>query len=333
MHRLAMATYKIIGGDRKEYGPVSSDDLRRWIAEGRLNGRSQIQLEGANEWKALADFPEFANALAAAAGAAPEPGTAPSPANAEAWSNQILAQQPRLQIGSCLRRSFELLRADPGLLLGASTLVWLVGFCQFIPVLQLAYQIMAGALYGGLYLVFLKRIRGQPAAVGEVFDGFKSSLGQLVLAGFISSLLAGLGALFCVLPGIFLSIAWVFCVPLVADRRMEFWSAMESSRKVVTRCWFDVFGLVVVAFMPLILLTVFKNAKISANLFSGFGDVMSTGHMDAERLTRMISQALRTGLEFGLLTRAVLLFNLPIAMGALMYAYEDLFGSRPAPAP
>ena len=32
-----MATYTIIGGDQKEYGPVTGDDLRQWMAEGRLN--------------------------------------------------------------------------------------------------------------------------------------------------------------------------------------------------------------------------------------------------------------------------------------------------------
>ena len=29
--------YLIIGGDGKEYGPISGADLRKWIAEGRLS--------------------------------------------------------------------------------------------------------------------------------------------------------------------------------------------------------------------------------------------------------------------------------------------------------
>ena len=51
--------YKIIGGDKKEYGPVSADDLRHWIAEGRLSPQSLIQAEGSSEWKPLAAFAEF----------------------------------------------------------------------------------------------------------------------------------------------------------------------------------------------------------------------------------------------------------------------------------
>ncbi len=69
--------YKIIGGDQKEYGPVTADELRTWIAEGRANGQSQVQLDG-GPWKPLASYPEFGEALASAAPApAPLPAAAP----------------------------------------------------------------------------------------------------------------------------------------------------------------------------------------------------------------------------------------------------------------
>ena len=55
--------YKLIGADGKEYGPVSADELRRWIAEGRANGRTQVQPEGGTGWTALADCAEFGDAL------------------------------------------------------------------------------------------------------------------------------------------------------------------------------------------------------------------------------------------------------------------------------
>jgi len=35
--KLFMANYIIIGGDGKEYGPVTDADVRQWIAEGRLS--------------------------------------------------------------------------------------------------------------------------------------------------------------------------------------------------------------------------------------------------------------------------------------------------------
>ena len=66
-----MATYTIIGGDKKEYGSVSTEDMRKWIADGRLNGQSLVKEAQDTEWRALSAFPEFAEALAA--GSAPPP--------------------------------------------------------------------------------------------------------------------------------------------------------------------------------------------------------------------------------------------------------------------
>ena len=56
--------YKILGADRKEYGPASADQLRQWILEGRVNAQTQVQVEGSSEWKSLSEFHEFDAALA-----------------------------------------------------------------------------------------------------------------------------------------------------------------------------------------------------------------------------------------------------------------------------
>jgi prepilin-type processing-associated H-X9-DG protein len=73
--------YKLLGADQKEYGPVSADQIRAWIAQGRANARTQLQAVGATEWKPLAEFPEFAAALQSAGGApvpqVPAAGTQP----------------------------------------------------------------------------------------------------------------------------------------------------------------------------------------------------------------------------------------------------------------
>jgi predicted nucleic-acid-binding Zn-ribbon protein len=58
-----MANYKIIGADLMEYGPASAEQIRQWIAEGRVDSESKLQAEGGGEWTRLADVPEFAAAL------------------------------------------------------------------------------------------------------------------------------------------------------------------------------------------------------------------------------------------------------------------------------
>ena len=51
--------YKIIGADGKEYGPISADVVRKWIAEGRANAQTKILPESATEWVTVAQIPEL----------------------------------------------------------------------------------------------------------------------------------------------------------------------------------------------------------------------------------------------------------------------------------
>ena len=69
--------FKLLGADQKEYGPVSADQIRQWIAQGRANGQTKAQAAESTDWKPLAEFPEFADALRAAASPAGQPPTPP----------------------------------------------------------------------------------------------------------------------------------------------------------------------------------------------------------------------------------------------------------------
>src|SRR5579883_528750 len=51
--------YKILGADGKEYGPVSTDQLRDWVAQGRVNAQTQVQESGRTEWKPAGQVPEL----------------------------------------------------------------------------------------------------------------------------------------------------------------------------------------------------------------------------------------------------------------------------------
>jgi GYF domain 2 len=55
--------YFIIGGDGRQYGPISEADLRKWIAEGRLNAQSMAKSETDTEFRQLSTFPELADAF------------------------------------------------------------------------------------------------------------------------------------------------------------------------------------------------------------------------------------------------------------------------------
>jgi hypothetical protein len=61
--------YKVIGSDRQIYGPVTADQLRQWLTEGRVDQATLVQREDAADWKPLSSFPEFT--------ATQQPGTPP----------------------------------------------------------------------------------------------------------------------------------------------------------------------------------------------------------------------------------------------------------------
>jgi uncharacterized membrane protein len=312
-----MANYNIIGGDGREYGPVSGEDLHKWIAEGRLDAQSLAKAEGDAEFRPLSAFPEFADAFA------PQTIT-PLVPPAFAGSADFLEQDYELDLSGCLTRGWKLLKNNFGLLFVAALIynliegaIALFGMIPFIgPMFSLANLFVVGPLMGGLFYVFLQTIRSQPASAGDVFMGFHKSFVQLFLGYLVPALLTGvcfipaaIVALICLLPAmsshvamdpsagavavivvavivclavaIFLSINWVFTLPLIMDKQMDFWPAMKASWKMVRKHWWQVFGLFV--------------------------------------LMGLLNLA-------GMLACCVgVLFTVPIGLGAWMYAYETIF--------
>jgi hypothetical protein len=80
--------YKIIGSDGKEYGPVSLDRIQQWVAEGRVNARTQVRAAGSEEWMKAAELPEISSMLATRSGA-PEPLSAAPPGGSAAPQNRL----------------------------------------------------------------------------------------------------------------------------------------------------------------------------------------------------------------------------------------------------
>ena len=67
-----MPTYKILGTDGKEYGPINADQLRQWITQKRVIPSTSIQADG-GDWQPLSSFPEFADAPAGGPPTLPTP--------------------------------------------------------------------------------------------------------------------------------------------------------------------------------------------------------------------------------------------------------------------
>lgn len=241
--------FKIIGGDGKQYGPVTGDEVRAWIAGGRANGQTMVQREGETDWKPLSQFPEFAETLGAGATEPPPGSTVPPPAtpdnvtSADSIAEAALARRAEVDVSHCLGRAWDLLKEDFWPIIGISALILIIT--------GVAHGLLSGPLVGGLLWYYLRRIRRQAASINDAFAGFSGFTApflQLFLGALVSGLLGAIGLMFCILPGIYLVVAWQLTLPLIQDRHLDFWEAMEVSRKVVTREWWNVFLFTVCVF-------------------------------------------------------------------------------------
>jgi uncharacterized membrane protein len=104
----------------------------------------------------------------------------------------------------------------------------------------------------GITILGISRARGEELSLQQIFNYF-GRYPYLILGYFIVTLFTTLGILAFIIPGIYFAIAYLYTLPLIADKEMSVWSAMELSRKSITKQWFRFFGLGLVSFIIIII--------------------------------------------------------------------------------
>lgn len=104
----------------------------------------------------------------------------------------------------------------------------------------LAYPFMAG-----INMVGIRRAADQPLSFNEIFSHFGRTV-PLIITAVVMMLLIYLGMILLLIPGIYLGVAYLLAIPLVVERGLSPWQALEASRKAITQHWFKVFGLFIV---------------------------------------------------------------------------------------
>ncbi len=242
--------YYVIAADGKMNGPLTVDDVHRWLAEGRASKFSRVRREGETEWQALGGIPEL---MLPPPQQAPEPtavADAPVLRKPDAIAAAYLERGVRLDAAHCVSRGWALVRGNPVVLISGATVVWtIIVALTFVPrVGWLAGMVVNSPLLGGLYYLNIRRIRGERAGAEDAFAGFRPVFFMpLLIAGLLSGALTTLGILLLVLPGVYLAVGYMFVLPLVIDKRMDVWTAMEVSRRVVHQQWWMTFALAIVA--------------------------------------------------------------------------------------
>lgn len=115
----------------------------------------------------------------------------------------------------------------------------------------LSYPVLM-PLIVGIIMLAINYSRDEHIEFKSIFNYYHMT-GKLALAAILIYIMTIIGFILLVLPGIYLSIAYIFTLPLIADKGMDVWEAMELSRKTVTKHWFKVFGLMFILTMIMVL--------------------------------------------------------------------------------
>jgi hypothetical protein len=161
---------------------------------------------------------------------------------------EYLQRNVDIDIGSAISRGWALVMANLPVLAGATVVAWAIGVgLGFLPIIGWAAGVLVGSiLHAGVLYMFIRRIRGEDVQLGDLFAGFNIAPVPLILAGLLCAALITVGTILCVLPGIYLAVGYLFVLPLVIDKKLDFWPAMEVSRRVVTKHWWSMLLFVIV---------------------------------------------------------------------------------------
>jgi hypothetical protein len=289
--------YFLIGTDGRHHGPLSSDDVRLWLADGLASRHSRARRESESQWVALREMAEFEEVTQPPFLGGNSPSEPPAAAGEVGEPPSRTSTGSRLDPVSCFRRAWVLVSHDFAVLAGWTLIVVMaiVGVGIIPRFGWIAGLLVNNLLLAGIYALFLARMRGQRPSVNDVAATVRTSALRIIVAGLIQSVLtvpvviasqapsaAGAAALLVLfVPCLYLLVGYSFVLPLIVDRQLPIGSAMELSRRTVHRQWFSTFGLLLAVGMLLFL----------SGLALGFG----------------------------------LVLTLPLCTAALMFAYEDLF--------
>jgi membrane-anchored glycerophosphoryl diester phosphodiesterase (GDPDase) len=103
----------------------------------------------------------------------------------------------------------------------------------------------------GITIMGIRHAQKKTVSSGSVFHYF-NRIPAALLWYILMTLMIVLGFILLVIPGIYLSFAYMFSLPLMIEKDLTAWQALEVSRKAVTRIWFRATGFLL---LVMILLT------------------------------------------------------------------------------
>lgn len=112
-------------------------------------------------------------------------------------------------------------------------------------IMQVGINLVVLPLAMGLLMLGIKRSVDAPLNAMSIFGYYSKTL-SLFATMILMYIMIIIGLVLLVLPGIYLMIAYYMAMPLVVEKGMSPWQAMETSRKAITSRWFSFLGLLIV---------------------------------------------------------------------------------------
>lgn len=133
---------------------------------------------------------------------------------------------------------------DPGQAMTATMFIGII-------VSQVVVMLVTLPLGAGLFMVGLKIASGVDVSASEVLNYFHKSL-TLLGTVIVLYIMLIIGFMLLVIPGIYLMFAYYLAIPLVVEKGLRPWQALEASRKAVSKRWFRFAGLSIALWLLMI---------------------------------------------------------------------------------
>jgi uncharacterized membrane protein len=158
----------------------------------------------------------------------------------------VIDRDYQVTIFDWLQRGWELFKKDAGpCIVFAVITVVLYGIATWLIPFGIGSTVIGLPLLAGFIIMALLQLRNQNTDFAKYFSGFRHFV-PLLLFTVVSTAFILIGTMLFVLPGIYVTVAYLFAPFLIVDKNVDFWPAMEISRKKVNRHWFGLFAFSVV---------------------------------------------------------------------------------------
>jgi uncharacterized membrane protein len=163
---------------------------------------------------------------------------------------KLIGEGCKVNASDYVQKGWEMFREHIGEFIGFTLIIFAASIVSSKISLfgSLLFSSLAAPLYAGYCIAAFRILTGKPFQFSDFFGGFNYFL-PLFLAGLASGIIVSVGIALLILPGIYLAIGYMLTTFLVIDYRMEFWQAMETSRKIVTKNWFAFFVFALLLFL------------------------------------------------------------------------------------